>query len=59
MPGSWGSVAFVALTMYMVPGTKFADAAADTHQAAVDLFGAGSPERLSVADAWCAVGVGC
>ena len=46
-----------ALTVYMIPSETFAQARADTMQAATDLFGATSPEVTSVGQAWSAVGV--
>ena len=45
-----------ALTVYMVPGTDFADARAATELAADDLFG--ETVREEVATAWYEVGVG-
>lgn len=46
-----------ALTMYMVPSETFLRARADTVQAAIDLFGAGTQEVTSVNQAWTAAGV--
>ena len=48
---------YLALTGYMIPSETFAQARADTLQAATELFGAGSPEVTSVGQAWSAVGV--
>jgi thermolysin len=47
-----------AVTTYMTPLTNFARARTATLNAATDLFGAASPERASVCEAWTAVGVG-
>ena len=47
-----------AVTTYMTPLTNFARARTATLNAASDLFGAASPERASVCQAWTAVGVG-
>ncbi len=45
-----------ALTLYMVPNTRFIMARRATIQATIDLFGDG-PQATAVADAWTAVGV--
>ncbi|MDJ0839210.1 MAG: M4 family metallopeptidase [Acidobacteriota bacterium] len=47
-----------ALVTYMGPNTQFADARANTLQAAADLYGSGSNEYTQVGNAWTAVGVG-
>ena len=46
---------FRALTVYMIPSETFAQARADTIQAATDLFGAGSQQVISVGQTWDAV----
>jgi len=46
-----------ALTVYMVPSETFSQARAHTTQAAIDLFGSGSQQALSVGQAWAACGV--
>jgi Zn-dependent metalloprotease len=46
-----------ALTVYMTPGTTYANARTATLNAATDLHGAGSPEASAVAAAWSAVNV--
>ncbi|HEY8207973.1 MAG TPA: M4 family metallopeptidase [Myxococcaceae bacterium] len=46
-----------ALTTYMTPSTTFKEARQACLKAAADLYGAGSPEALKVAEAWKAVGV--
>jgi Zn-dependent metalloprotease len=48
---------YKALTTYMVSSTNFSGARAATLNAAADLYGTGSQEYLSVADAWTACGV--
>ncbi|MEQ1566189.1 MAG: M4 family metallopeptidase [Myxococcota bacterium] len=52
-----GDIWFRALTFYMTPSTTFAQARDATNQAALDLFGAGSPQVAAVGAAWTAVGV--
>ena len=47
-----------ALTVYMTSSTNFSGARTATLNAATDLFGNGSAPYNSVAQAWCAVGVG-
>ncbi|MCT2592498.1 M4 family metallopeptidase [Streptomyces sp. N2-109] len=49
---------FKALTEKMHSNETFADARADTLEAAAELYGADSPEQLAVANAWAAVNVG-
>ena len=51
-------IAFRAESVYMTPSTNFVQAREITLQCAEDLFGANSPERKSVDDAWYAVGIG-
>jgi zinc metalloprotease ZmpA len=46
-----------ALTVYMIPSETFSQARASTTQAAIDLFGDGSQQAISVGQAWSAVGV--
>ncbi|QQS73062.1 MAG: M4 family metallopeptidase [Flavobacteriales bacterium] len=53
-----GDIAFRSLTMYMTSNSEYADARANSIQAATDLFGACSPELIAVTNAWYAVGVG-
>jgi len=48
---------YLALTVYMIPSETFSQARADTTQAAIDLFGLGSQQVISVGQAWSAVGV--
>lgn len=48
---------FRALDVYMVPTETFSQGRTDTIRAATDLYGAGSPEVISVGQAWSAVGV--
>lgn len=43
---------------YLTPNAGFVDFRSATEQAAIDLFGAASPEWQEVQNAWCAVGVG-
>ncbi len=49
---------FRALTVYMTSGTNFAAARTATINAANDLFGSTSAQATTVAQGWCAVGVG-
>lgn len=44
-------------TVYLTPSSTFSDARAGTVAAAVDLFGAGSPQAVQATNAWTAVGV--
>jgi Zn-dependent metalloprotease len=46
-----------ALTVYMIPSETFSQARAHTVQAAIDLFGPGSQQVISVDQAWSVVGV--
>jgi Zn-dependent metalloprotease len=45
------------LTVYLIPSSEYFDARVGALNAAADLFGAGSPQYLSVTEAWAAVGV--
>jgi Zn-dependent metalloprotease len=56
-PDKAARIWYRALTTYMTSSTNFAGARAATLNAAADLYGAGSAEYLSVADAWTACGV--
>jgi hypothetical protein len=49
---------YSANTNYMTSGTNFAGARTATLNAATAIFGAGSAQYNSTANAWCAVGVG-
>jgi Zn-dependent metalloprotease len=49
---------FLALTSYMTSTTNFVGARQATLDAAVALFGSGSPQHQAVNRAWCLVGVG-
>ncbi|MCO6500607.1 MAG: M4 family metallopeptidase [Vicingus serpentipes] len=51
-------IAFRNLTVYLTSNSNYADARFYSIQAAVDLFGACSPEVEAVTNAWYAVGVG-
>jgi bacillolysin len=51
-------IAYRNVTVYMTPASQFADARTGAIQAAIDLFGAGSPEVIATTNAWYAVGVG-
>ena len=51
-------IAYRNLTVYLSSNSQYADARAGAIQAAVDLFGAGSPEVIATTNAWYAVGVG-
>jgi Zn-dependent metalloprotease/PKD repeat protein len=46
------------LTVYLTPNSTFLDARIGAEQAAVDLFGACTPQVIETSDAWYAVGVG-
>ena len=52
-----GKIWYRALTTYMTTGTTYAQARTATLNAATDLYGASSPERAAVAEAWSAVSV--
>jgi len=47
-----------ALTVYMTPGTSYADARFFGIESAGELFGDCTPQQISTAEAWYAVGVG-
>ncbi len=51
-------VAYRALTVYMYSGSTYADTREAAIQAAIDLYGADSPEVIATTNAWHAVGVG-
>ncbi|MEI6851989.1 MAG: M4 family metallopeptidase [Bacteroidota bacterium] len=51
-------IAYRALTSYMTSTSKYFDTREATLQAAIDLYGPCSPEYISTANAWYAVGVG-
>lgn len=51
-------ITYRALTVYLFPSANYNDARSASIQAAVDLFGACTPEVESVTNAWYAVGVG-
>lgn len=53
-----GKIFYRALSNYMNVNTDFLGARAATELAAEDLYGAGSPESISMSEAWAAVGVG-
>ncbi|KAI8472265.1 MAG: hypothetical protein J3K34DRAFT_457902 [Monoraphidium minutum] len=50
------SIVYRAVTQYMTPSSDFFEARAATGQAAIDLFGAASPELSAVQAAWDVVG---
>ncbi len=52
------AIAYRAMTVYMTPGTTYADVRNYTIQAAKDLYGPCSNEVAQTANAWYAVGVG-
>ncbi|MFN8714095.1 MAG: M4 family metallopeptidase [Bacteroidota bacterium] len=51
-------IAYRNLTVYLTPNSTFLDARIGAEQAAVDLFGACTPQVIETSDAWYAVGVG-
>ena len=55
------AIAYRNLTNYLLYESPYIDARNGSIQAAIDLFGNGSPQHLAVEEAWCAcgVGVGC
>lgn len=53
-----GKIFYRALSNYMNVNTDFLGARAATELAADDLYGTGSPESISISEAWAAVGVG-
>jgi chitodextrinase len=52
-------IAYRNLTVYLSASSGFAAARVGSIQAAIDLYGAGSPEVIATTNAWYAVGVGC
>jgi Zn-dependent metalloprotease len=52
------AITYRNLTTYLVPTSQYADARTYSIQAATDLYGACSPEVITVTNAWYAVGVG-
>ncbi len=52
------AIAYRNLTVYLTSSSDYAAARAGAIQAAIDLYGAGSPEEIATTDAWYAVGVG-
>lgn len=52
------AIAFRNLTVYLGPNSEYADARFYSIQAAIDLYGACSPEVITTTNAWYAVGVG-
>ena len=52
------AIAFRNLTVYLTRSSNFADARFYSIQSAIDLYGACSPQHISVVNAWHAVGVG-
>ena len=50
-------IAFRTLTRYLISSSNYFDARDGSIQAAVDLFGPGSPEEGAVTQSWCAVGL--
>jgi len=52
------AITFRNLTVYLIPSSQYADARTYSIQAAIDLYGACSPEVQTVTNAWYAVGVG-
>lgn len=52
-------IAYRNLTVYLSSTSKYAAARTGAIQAAIDLFGPGSPQVIATTNAWYAVGVGC
>lgn len=52
-------IAYRNLTVYLTASSGYVQARAGAIQAAIDLYGAGSPEEIATTNAWYAVGVGC
>lgn len=52
------AIAYRNLTVYLNSNSQYSDARAGAIQAAIDLYGAGSPEEIATTNAWYAVGVG-
>lgn len=50
-------IAYRSLSTYLVPSSDYPDARLGSMYAAIDLYGAGSPELQTVIDTWNAVGV--
>ena len=53
-----GAIAYRNLSVYLSVNSQYSDARAGAIQAAIDLYGAGSPEEIATTNAWYAVGVG-
>jgi Zn-dependent metalloprotease/chitodextrinase len=53
------AIAYRNLAFYLTSSSTYAHARSGAIQAAVDLYGAGSPEVQATTNAWYAVGVGC
>ncbi len=51
------SIAYRNLTLYLMPDSKYYDAALYSIQSAIDLYGEGSQQVQSTLDAWDAVGI--
>ncbi|WP_310991599.1 M4 family metallopeptidase [Aequorivita marina] len=52
------AIAYRNLTVYLNANSQYSDARNGAIQAAIDLYGAGSPEEIATTNAWYAVGVG-
>ncbi len=52
------AIAYRNLTVYLTSSSDYAAARVGAIQAAIDLYGAGSPEEIATTNAWYAVGVG-
>ncbi len=52
------AIAYRNLTVYLSTNSQYSDARTGAIQAAIDLYGAGSPEEIATTNAWYAVGVG-
>ncbi|PQB05879.1 hypothetical protein BST85_13955 [Aureitalea marina] len=52
------AIAYRNLAVYLTTNSQYSDARAGAIQSAIDLYGAGSQEEISVTNAWYAVGVG-
>lgn len=53
------AIAYLNLTEYLTPNSQYSDAMEGSIQAAIALFGEGSPQVLATEAAWEAVGVKC
>lgn len=53
------AIAYRNLAFYLTSSSTYSNARSGAIQAAVDLYGAGSPEVQATTNAWYAVGVGC